>query len=84
MTARLRYTRTWAHDEELGWRVVAAHIAVVAPPNLTGPEAPPSATADVHSVDARACSWFDRCGPASQSCSRRASTGSSPRRSASM
>jgi ketosteroid isomerase-like protein len=31
MAARLRYTRTWAHDGELGWRIVAAHIAVVAP-----------------------------------------------------
>ena len=29
MTARLRYTRTWAHDGQLGWRIVAAHIAVV-------------------------------------------------------
>ena len=32
MTARLRYTRTWAHDPDLGWRILAAHIAVVAPP----------------------------------------------------
>ena len=32
----------------------------------------------------RACSRFDRWGPESQSASRRASTGSSPRRSASM
>jgi hypothetical protein len=22
---RLRYTRTWIHDEETGWRVIAAH-----------------------------------------------------------
>jgi hypothetical protein len=32
MTARLRYTRTWVHDGELGWRILAAHIAVLAPP----------------------------------------------------
>ncbi|WP_426512777.1 nuclear transport factor 2 family protein [Dactylosporangium sp. McL0621] len=25
--ARLRYTRTWARDADLGWRVVAAHIS---------------------------------------------------------
>lgn len=31
MSARLRYTRTWAHDDEAGWRVLAAHIAVLAP-----------------------------------------------------
>ena len=31
MTARLRYTRTWVHDIEVGWRIVAAHIAVLAP-----------------------------------------------------
>lgn len=31
MTARLRYTRTWAHEGELGWRIVAAHIAVLGP-----------------------------------------------------
>ena len=31
MAARLRYTRTWVHDGELGWRILAAHIAVVAP-----------------------------------------------------
>ena len=31
MSARLRYTRTWAHDMQLGWRIVAAHIAVVEP-----------------------------------------------------
>ena len=31
MSARLRYTRTWVHAGELGWRVVAAHIAVLPP-----------------------------------------------------
>ena len=25
MTARMRYTRTWLNDPELGWRVIAAH-----------------------------------------------------------
>jgi ketosteroid isomerase-like protein len=32
MTARLRYTRTWVHDPSLGWRILAAHIAVLAAP----------------------------------------------------
>ena len=32
MSARLRYTRTWVHDDRAGWRILAAHIAVVAPP----------------------------------------------------
>ncbi len=32
MTARLRYTRTWTHDDGAGWRVLAAHIAVLPPP----------------------------------------------------
>ncbi len=31
MSARLRYTRTWTHDEEAGWRILAAHIAVQPP-----------------------------------------------------
>ncbi len=31
MTARLRYTRTWVHDGQEGWRILAAHIAVLAP-----------------------------------------------------
>jgi hypothetical protein len=26
-TARVRYTRTWIHDEEHGWRLVAAHVS---------------------------------------------------------
>lgn len=30
MTARLRYTRTWVHDGDEGWRILAAHIAVLA------------------------------------------------------
>ncbi len=25
--ARLRYTRTWVHDEAGGWRILAAHIS---------------------------------------------------------
>ena len=32
MTARLRYTRTWTHDDAAGWRILAAHIAVLPPP----------------------------------------------------
>lgn len=31
MAALLRYTRTWVHDGRAGWRILAAHIAVVAP-----------------------------------------------------
>ena len=31
MSARLRYTRTWVHDDQTGWRILAAHIAVVPP-----------------------------------------------------
>ncbi|MGX1810289.1 nuclear transport factor 2 family protein [Nocardia sp. NPDC055321] len=27
--ARMRYTRTWAHDVSRGWRVVAAHASTV-------------------------------------------------------
>lgn len=26
-TVRLRYTRTWIHDDDHGWRVVAAHAS---------------------------------------------------------
>lgn len=26
--ARLRYTRTWIHDDDHGWRVVAAHASL--------------------------------------------------------
>jgi ketosteroid isomerase-like protein len=26
MTARMRYTRTWAHTDGSGWRILAAHI----------------------------------------------------------
>lgn len=26
-TARLRYTRTWIHTDEHGWRVLAAHVS---------------------------------------------------------
>lgn len=28
-TARVRYTRTWLHDDEHGWRLVAAHVSAV-------------------------------------------------------
>jgi ketosteroid isomerase-like protein len=31
MSARLRYTRTWVHDDRTGWRILAAHIAVLPP-----------------------------------------------------
>ena len=33
MSARLRYTRTWGHDGQLGWRIVGAHISVVEAPD---------------------------------------------------
>jgi len=33
MSGRLRYTRTWTHDGEAGWRILAAHVAVVPPPS---------------------------------------------------
>jgi ketosteroid isomerase-like protein len=26
-TARVRYTRTWIHDDDHGWRLVAAHVS---------------------------------------------------------
>ncbi|MBM0231345.1 nuclear transport factor 2 family protein [Micromonospora sp. STR1_7] len=29
IAARLRYTRTWVHDDSHGWRVLAAHISPV-------------------------------------------------------
>lgn len=29
MKARLRYTRTWVHDSQVGWRILAAHIAAL-------------------------------------------------------
>jgi hypothetical protein len=25
--ARVRYTRTWIHDEDMGWRLIAAHVS---------------------------------------------------------
>jgi ketosteroid isomerase-like protein len=28
-TARVRYTRTWIHDDQRGWRLVAAHVSAV-------------------------------------------------------
>jgi len=31
LTARLRYTRTWVHDTQAGWQILAAHIAVLPP-----------------------------------------------------
>jgi hypothetical protein len=27
--ARMRYTRTWLHDDTHGWRVIAAHASTV-------------------------------------------------------
>jgi ketosteroid isomerase-like protein len=30
LTARMRYTRTWTHDDQAGWKVVAAHATFVA------------------------------------------------------
>lgn len=30
LTARMRYTRTWAHDDRAGWKIVAAHATIVA------------------------------------------------------
>ena len=30
LTARMRYTRTWTHDDQAGWRVIAAHATLVA------------------------------------------------------
>lgn len=32
MSARMRYTRTWVHDDDAEWRILAAHIAVQPPP----------------------------------------------------
>lgn len=32
LSARLRYTRTWTHDDDAGWRILAAHIAVLPTP----------------------------------------------------
>ncbi|GIF07377.1 nuclear transport factor 2 family protein [Actinoplanes siamensis] len=29
VSARLRYTRTWAYSENSGWRIVAAHICAI-------------------------------------------------------
>lgn len=29
MTARLRYTPIWVHDSQVGWRILAAHVAVL-------------------------------------------------------
>lgn len=31
MSASMRYTRTWVHDDEAGWRILAAHIAALPP-----------------------------------------------------
>src|SRR5690349_21493413 len=28
-TARVRYTRTWVHDESHGWRLIAGHVSGV-------------------------------------------------------
>jgi ketosteroid isomerase-like protein len=27
--ARMRYTRTWVHDAERGWRIIAAHASII-------------------------------------------------------
>ena len=40
MSARLRYTRTWTYDDVAGWRILAAHIAVLAQVNSAAPPAP--------------------------------------------
>lgn len=32
MSGRLRYARTWGHDDPLGWRILAATIVVLPPP----------------------------------------------------
>jgi ketosteroid isomerase-like protein len=29
MRARMRYTRTWLHDDNAAWRVIAAHATIV-------------------------------------------------------
>ena len=29
MSGRLRCTRTWTHDDDTGWRILAAHIVVL-------------------------------------------------------
>jgi len=31
MSARLRYTRTWIHNGQTGWQILAAHITVLPP-----------------------------------------------------
>jgi Domain of unknown function (DUF4440) len=28
-TARVRYTRTWAHDDAHGWRLIAGHVSAI-------------------------------------------------------
>lgn len=28
-TARVRYTRTWTHDDAHGWRLIAGHVSAV-------------------------------------------------------
>jgi ketosteroid isomerase-like protein len=33
LAARMRYTRTWTHDDKAGWRVIAAHATFVAGSN---------------------------------------------------
>jgi ketosteroid isomerase-like protein len=30
LAARMRYTRTWAHEDRTGWRIVAAHATFIA------------------------------------------------------
>lgn len=30
LAARMRYTRTWTHDDQAGWKIIAAHATLVA------------------------------------------------------
>jgi ketosteroid isomerase-like protein len=30
LAARMRYTRTWTHDDRAGWKIIAAHATFVA------------------------------------------------------
>lgn len=37
-TARVRYTRTWAHHRQRGWRLIAAHVSAAGPQPAVRPE----------------------------------------------
>jgi hypothetical protein len=40
--ARVRYTRTWLHDDSSGWRLIAAHVSLAArAADGTGPSSVP-------------------------------------------